>query len=116
MSDDSNDKEDPRLVTRIGSLEIDWPRCVGYFGGVGLAVAFDLIAPPLALFVMAVPLLKLFKRPNANIVERAVAATLEGMAKPVGGDSEGVVRVVDDADTPPQGKPKHDSHAAVVLN
>ena len=57
MSDQQD--EDDEFVTRIGPLKIDWPRSVGYFGGVGLALAFDLIAPPLALFVAAVPFLKL---------------------------------------------------------
>jgi hypothetical protein len=68
----------------VGSLEIDWPRSIGYFGGIGIAVACELIAPPIAIFIAAIPLLKLFKHPDA----------LEGAAKPVGADAEAVVRLV----------------------
>jgi hypothetical protein len=97
MSDEQD--EDDEFVTRLGPIDIDWPRSIGYFGGIALAVAFDLIAPPVAVFVAAVPFLKLLKRPRANVVERAVAATLEGVAKPVGGDADSTIRLAksDDA-------------------
>jgi hypothetical protein len=80
------------LVSRVGPLEIDWPRSIGYFGGVALAVAYDLIAPPLGLFIAAIPLVKLFKAPGRAWPIRIVADALDGAAKPVGGDSEGSVR------------------------
>ncbi len=94
----SDDEEDKRFVTRIGPVDIDWPRAVGYYGGIAAAVAFDMIAPPLALFVAVVPLLKLLKREHATAVEQAVAALLEGASKPVGGDAEAVVRTAWEAD------------------
>ena len=85
--------EDRGLVTRLGPLEIDWPKSIGYYGGIGLAVAFELIEPPLAIFIAAIPLLKLAKQPRDPWPLRVVADMLEGAAKPVGGDAESVVRV-----------------------
>ena len=93
MSD--QEEEDDEFVTQVGPLNIDWPRSLGYFAGVGAAVALDLIAPPLALFIVAVPFLKLLKRPDAPLLQRLIAATLEGMAKPVGGDSDGTVTLAE---------------------
>ncbi|MFT3771654.1 MAG: hypothetical protein QM820_40095 [Minicystis sp.] len=91
----SDEKEDEEFITRVGPLKVDWPRSIGYFGGIGVAVALDLIAPPLALFVAVVPLLKLLKRREAPRIERAIGAVLEGMAKPIGGDAESTVRLAD---------------------
>ena len=85
--------EDQGLVTRVGPLEIDWPKSLGYYGGIGLAVAFELIEPPLAIFIAAIPVLKLLKQPRGPWPFRVVADVLEGAAKPVGGDAESVVRV-----------------------
>jgi hypothetical protein len=93
----SKQLEDKGLISRVGPLEIDWPRSIGYFGGIGLAVAFELIAPPIALFIAAVPVLKLFKHPGQAWPLRIVADALEGAAKPVGGDTEAVVRLAADA-------------------
>jgi hypothetical protein len=90
----SEQPEDTGLVTRVGSLEIDWPRSIGYFGGIGIAVACELIAPPIAIFIAAIPLLKLFKHPGRPWPLRVVADALEGAAKPVGADAEAVVRLV----------------------
>jgi hypothetical protein len=88
----SDEDEDKKFCMRIGPLDVDVPRAVGFYAAIAAAVAFDLIAPPLALFVAVVPLLKLLKRRNASTVEQAVAAVLEGASKPVGGDAEAVVR------------------------
>ena len=90
----SEKPEDTGLVTQVGSLEIDWPRSIGYFGGIGIAVACELIAPPIAIFIAAIPLLKLFKHPGRPWPLRVVADALEGAAKPVGADAEAVVRLV----------------------
>lgn len=84
--------EDQPFVSRVGPIDIDWPRSIGFYGGIALAIAFDLIAPELALFVAIVPLVKLFKRPHATKPERLVAAVIEGAAKPLGGDAEETVR------------------------
>jgi len=85
--------EDRGLITRLGSFEIDWPKSLGYYGGIGLALAFEVIEPPLALFIAAIPVLKLLKRPREPWPFRVAADVLEGAAKPVGGDAESVVRV-----------------------
>ncbi len=45
------------MISQIGPIEIDWPRTIGYYGGIGLATAFELIQPPLAIFIAAIPLL-----------------------------------------------------------
>ena len=95
-----NQPEERGLVTRLGPLEIDWWKSFGYYGAIGLAVAFEAIEPPLAIFIAAIPVLKLLKHPRDPWPFRAVADVLEGAAKPVGGDAESVVRV---ADTTTQG-------------
>jgi hypothetical protein len=86
------EKEEREFVSTVGPIKVDWPRMIGYYGAIGAAVAFDVIAPPLGLFIAAVPLLKLLKRKQASRIERLVAAVFEGAGKPVGGDAEGVVR------------------------
>jgi hypothetical protein len=88
-----------RLMVRLGPLEIDWPKSVGYFSAIGLAVAFDLIAPPVGLFIAVIPALKLFNRRGQPWPVRIVADALDGAAKPVGGDSEAIVRF---AESPPR--------------
>jgi hypothetical protein len=90
MADDQ--KEEEEFVSTVGPLKIDWPRTAGYYAAVGLAVAFEVIAPPLGLFIAAVPLLKLLEREHATKAERLVAAFFEGAGKPVGGDADAVVR------------------------
>ena len=73
-------------------IEIDWPRSLGFFGGLGVAAALDLIPLPIALFVAGVPFMKLLNRPNASVPQTFVGHLVDGAAKPVGGDSEGTVR------------------------
>jgi len=88
------DKDEPGLVSRVGPVEIDWPRSLGYFGGTAIAVAAGLIEPPLGLFIAAVPFLKMLDLPHLPNRFRFVSQVFEGVAKPVGGDSEGTVRLV----------------------
>jgi hypothetical protein len=90
MSEDQD--EDRPFISRIGPVDVDWPRSLGFYGGIAAAVAFELIAPELALFVACVPLVKLFKRKRASKIEKAVAAVIEGAAKPLGGDGQDTVR------------------------
>jgi len=90
MSDEQ--EEDQPFVYEVGPLKIDVPRSLGFFGGLALAVGLELVAPELALIIAAVPLVKLLKRRNATPPERAVAAVIEGAAKPIGGDAEATVR------------------------
>lgn len=80
------------LVARIGPLDVDIPRSIGYFGGIGLAVAFEVIEWPVGLFIASIPLVKMLNRPKLPEPVRFVEHVLDGMAKPVGGDSEGTVR------------------------
>jgi hypothetical protein len=89
----NHSREDKDLVLRVGSFEIDWPKVIGDFGGIWLAVAYDVIAPPLGLFIAAIPILKLLKHPDQPRSVRIVSDVLEGAAKPVGGDSETTVRL-----------------------
>lgn len=91
---ESSPDPDPQLVSRVGPFEMDWPRSIGYFGGIGIAVTAGLIDPPLGLFIAAVPFLKMLDLPLLPNLPRFVAQVFEGVAKPVGGDSEGTIRVV----------------------
>ena len=84
------------MTSRFGPIEIDWPRTIGYYGGVGLALAFELIEPPLGIFIAAIPLLKMLNRPGASRPTRFVGQMLEGAAKPVGGSSEATVQWTED--------------------
>lgn len=95
--------EDGGLVSRIGPLEIDWPRSFGYFGGIGLAVGIGIIDPPLGVFIAAIPFLKMLDLGGAPKPSRFLGQIVEGVAKPVGGDSQGTVRMVSSkgADGPP---------------
>lgn len=83
-----------QLVSRLGPVEIDWPRSVGFFGGIGLAVGVGIIDPPLGLFIAAVPFIKMLDLPRLPGPSRFIAQVFEGISKPVGGDSEGTVRIV----------------------
>jgi|GEM_PF-912090 len=85
--------EDNSIISRLGPIEIDWPRSIGYYGGIALAVACEAITPPLAAFIAVYPLLKFINRPKAPTGVRIVSQILEGAAKPVGGDAEGTIRI-----------------------
>jgi hypothetical protein len=106
---EASEAEERGLITRVGSLEIDWPKSLGYFGGIALAVAYDLIAPPIGLFIAAIPVVKLFKHPGRSWPLRIVADAIEGAAKPVGGDAEATVRLAPDAlvSSRSQSRPPH---------
>lgn len=86
-------KETTGMVGKLGPLEIDWPRTIGYYGGVGLALTFELVEPPLALFIAAIPLLKLLNRPDFSRPARFVGQLLEGAARPVGGSAESTIQL-----------------------
>jgi hypothetical protein len=99
--------DDTRLVGRLGPLEIDWPRSLGFFGGIGVAVGIGLIEPPLGLFIAAIPFVKMLDLPRLPLSARFLGQVFEGVAKPLGGDSEGTVRVVTakGSNDAPVGKP-----------
>jgi hypothetical protein len=72
---------------------IDVPRTVGYYGGVGAALALGLIDWPIAVFIGAIPLVKVMRgRPLRLGLDFAVQF-FEGAAKPVGGDAEGTIQL-----------------------
>jgi hypothetical protein len=83
------------LEVRVGTVEVDVPRSVGYFGGLAVAVAVGLIEPPLALFIAAVPVFKSLTNTALPNAVRLVGEVLEGAAKPVGSDAEGVIELKD---------------------
>lgn len=83
------------LEVQVGSVEVDVPRSVGYFGGLVAATGLGLIEPPLALFIAAVPLYKLLTNTALPRPVRFVGEVLQGAAKPVGSDAEGVIELED---------------------
>lgn len=96
------------MSSRVGPLEIDWPRTIGYYGGISLALAFELIEPPLALFIAAIPVLKMLNRPGATRASRFIGQLLEGAARPVGGSAEATVQLVETK--------RHRPHHLSILN
>src|SRR5690349_14619624 len=80
------------ITGQADHIEIDWPRSLGFFGGLGVAAALGLVPMPIAVFVASVPFLKLLNRPDASMPQTFVSHLVDGAAKPVGGDSEGTVR------------------------
>jgi hypothetical protein len=83
------------LEVQVGTVEVDVPRSVGYFGGLAAAVGLGLIEPPLALFIAAVPAFKALTNTALPRAVRIVGEVLEGAAKPVGSDAEGVIELRD---------------------
>lgn len=59
-----------------------------------MAVAFDGIDWPLRFFLTAVPAVKLLNRQDLPWVVRFAVHAFDGMAKPVGGDEHGTIRLV----------------------
>ncbi|HZS21326.1 MAG TPA: hypothetical protein VFA63_10090 [Pseudonocardiaceae bacterium] len=86
---------DSLLEIRIGPVRWEVLRSLGYFGGAAIAVSAGLIDPPLGVFIAAVPLIKVLTNSALPVVVRAVGEMLEGAAKPIGSDAEGVVRLED---------------------
>jgi len=83
------------LEIEVGRIQLDVPRSVGYFGGLAAAVGIGMIEPPLALFIAAVPIFKMLTNSALPAPVRMAGEVLEGAAKPVGGDAEGVVLLTD---------------------
>jgi hypothetical protein len=59
-----------------------------------VAVGAGLIEPPLGLFIAAIPFVKMLDLPGLPDRLRFVTQVFEGVAKPVGGDSQGTIRIV----------------------
>ena len=85
--------EERDVTSQVGPLVVDWPRSIGFFGAVGLGIALDLVPLPVGLFIGAVPFIKLFNNRAQETPVRFWSQMLEGAAKPVGGDSEGTIRL-----------------------
>lgn len=83
------------LEVRLGSVTVDLPRTVGYYGGVAAAVGLGLAEPPLGVFIATVPLMKLLTHRALPVPIRAVGEFLEGVSKPVGGDDDAVFGLED---------------------
>ena len=83
------------LEVQVGTVHVDVPRSIGYFGGLVAATGLGLIEPPLALFIAAVPVYKLLTNTALPRAVRVVGEVLEGAAKPVGSDAEGVIVLED---------------------
>jgi hypothetical protein len=92
------------LEVQVGTVEVDVPRSIGYFGGLAVATGLGLIEAPLALFIAAVPAYKLLTNTALPKAVRVVGEVLEGAAKPVGSDAEGVIVLQD----------QHESDTTVV--
>jgi hypothetical protein len=90
------------MSSTIGPIEIDWPRTLGYYGGIGLALAFGLVEPPLAIFIAAIPLFKMLNRPDAAKPTRFVGQMLEGAARPVGGSAKATIQMKEKSKEPPR--------------
>ena len=88
----STQRDQRGLTSKLGNVEIDWPRSLGFFGALGAAVALDLVPVPIAFFVGSVPFFKLLNQPDAPTPQRFFSHVMDGAAKPVGGDSEGTIR------------------------
>jgi hypothetical protein len=101
MQRDDEEQEDrmpqaPPIIVRVGSVEMDIPRSLGYFGGIAAAVSVGLLEPPLAVAIAAIPFVKMLDRPGVPQPGRFVAEILDGAMQPVGSTGEGTVRIYDE--------------------
>ncbi len=94
MADQDDHKQQERgLTSRVGPVEINWPLTVGYYGGIGVAVATEMVAPPLALFIAVIPFVKMLNRPEASRPTRLVSQVFQGAATPVNGNAPSFIRL-----------------------
>jgi hypothetical protein len=92
---------DRGLLVQLGPVTVDVPRSLGYYGGVGAALALGVIDAPLAVFIAAIPAMKMLMNAKAPQAVRFIGQVLDGASQPVGGDAEGTVRLA----TPPTKQP-----------
>ena len=105
-------EENDVLVTRTSRIEIDWRQLAGYYGGIGLAVFAEVLDPPLAIFIGAIPLIKMLKRKGASFPTRLVTQVLEGAAVPVGGEAQSAVRIIPPEEAEQRQKEQQDKRSA----
>jgi len=87
--------KDRAIHLDIGPVEIDIPRTLGYYGGISAAVAFGVLEPPIAVFIAALPVIKMLGTRVAPTPLRFFAQILQGAGKPVGSDGQGTIRLND---------------------
>ena len=87
--------KDRAIHLDIGPVEIDIPRTLGYYGGISAAVAFGVLEPPIAVFIAALPVIKMLGTRVAPPPLRFLAQLLQGAGKPVGSDGQGTIRLND---------------------
>lgn len=78
---------------RVGPVRVHWPTTIGYYGGVGLAVAVGMIEWPVAVFIGAVPVIKMLKDDTTPVPFRYFVDMFQGAAKPVGGDGDSMMEL-----------------------
>lgn len=93
MGEQDKGAQDRGLTSKVGPMEIDWPRSAGYFGGIAVAVMVGIIEPPVGIFIAAIPFIKMLNRPKAPRPVRIISQVFDGAAKPVGGDSEATIQL-----------------------
>jgi hypothetical protein len=99
------------LVSRVGPIEVDWPRSIGYFGGITVATALGVIEPPIAIFIATIPFFRLLIHPNAPLPVRFVGQVLEGAGTPLGAGGKSVIEAAEvPAKTQEADSPAPNSH------
>lgn len=95
MADQQQDdqQQGQGMTSRVGLVEINWPQTIGYYGGIGVALAFELIEPPVAVFIAAIPIFKMLSHPRMPMPARVAGQVLEGAAQPVGGADEATIHL-----------------------
>lgn len=95
MADEQQDEQQQEqgMTSRVGLIDIDWPKTIGYYGGIGVALALEVIDPPVAIFIAAIPLFKMLSHPKLPMPARIVGQILEGASQPVGGADEATVHL-----------------------
>jgi len=81
------------LNGRVGPVRVHWPSTIGYYGGVGLALAAGMIEWPVAVFIGAVPVVKMLKDETTPTPFRYFVDMFQGAAKPVGGDGDSMMEL-----------------------
>src|SRR5438874_3225075 len=81
------------MLAQVDPLQVVNPRTIGYFGAIALAVAFEVIEPPIGIFIAAIPFIKLLQQRQEPKATRFLGAVLEGASKPVGGDADATIRL-----------------------
>ncbi|HEX8034725.1 MAG TPA: hypothetical protein VF510_12800 [Ktedonobacterales bacterium] len=107
-SEQGEQQENVGLTSRVGLIEINWPKTIGYYGGIGVALAAEFIEPPVAVFIAAIPLFKMLSHPKAPKPVRVTGQVLAGAALPVGGDSEAAIHLA-----PSDASPKQQQHSSI---